>query len=184
MTLSRIICTLSVLAFISCNPGAGQRELEEKLAEKDQQMLLLKEQLRLKQDSLQMLKKEADSAKLQNDTLALYEPELIGDWAVSMLCTETTCEGSAIGDVKNEHWIISYEGRTVVAKAMTAGKVTRVYRGLYKSNQIELKSPENVGNTVISVTLQKKNGNIIEGIREIIRGQECRIIYSVRLEKL
>jgi hypothetical protein len=103
--------------------GCGLREREAKLAAREQAVEQRSHQLDARELTL-MQREEELSKKLQvldsqaRDTAMLYEPLLIGKWNVRMTCTETSCPGSAVGDIKTESWVISYEGNYLEAKAM------------------------------------------------------------------
>ncbi|MDF3076684.1 MAG: hypothetical protein K0S09_573 [Sphingobacteriaceae bacterium] len=184
MTLKLPVFLLAIAALQSCTGNNNPKSLKDSLQKRDATIALLQQQLKAKDDSLNLLKKAADSTIALQDT-GVYNPALVGLWSVKMQCIETSCDGSAIGDVKNEQWKLSYEGTSLIAEAYTDKKVTRVYRGTLKNNQIELKTDEASGNTLITVSLQEGSGqNKLEGVREIVRGEECRIRYSVNLEKL
>lgn len=185
MTLKLSLIFLLAIAMLQSCTGNGDRNaLTDSLKKRNDTIAVLKQQLKLKTDSLNTLKKAADSTIAQTDT-GVYNPALVGLWSVKMQCIETSCEGSAIGDIKNEQWKISYEGKSLIAEAYTDKKVTRVYRGTLKNNQIQLKNDEASASTVMTVSLQQGSSeNKLEGVREIIRGEECRIRYSVDLEKL
>lgn len=175
---------LSII-FCSCDSGSNQTILKDSLILKDKQIDSLEKQLRIKEDSLKLLASLQDTSSKTNDTIGVYKPELIGRWNVTMQCIETSCEGPAVGDVKNEQWEVSYEGTILVAKVISANKVTRTYKGMFINKHIELKNIESTSNTQMTVTLQEGGqAGSFEGIREILRGVDCRIRHSVKLQKI
>lgn len=178
-----------------CNLGCGLRERELRLEkkeneinQKEQQLLLMEKQLQLREAALAEREKVKDSLPPQvvpADSTAV-DSTILGNWATNMRCTETTCEGSAVGDTKNELWTIEYESNAVIVKAMADKKLVRVYTGAYSENGLQLtaeQEPEAPSNKII-VRLEQKNPNEMEGIREISRADECHIVYAVTLKKI
>jgi hypothetical protein len=178
-----LFCLLISLLFASCNKNKKLKDLTAQLNQKEQQLLLLQQELHSKEDSLAQLKKLLDSTQIHLDSVGTFNPELVGDWQVKMVCTETTCDGSAIGDTKTEQWNISFENNKVIAKASTNDKLNRIYSGLYKNKSLQLIAHPSTSNTVMKVTLQQTKKNTLEGTREILMGDQCKIIYSMHLVK-
>ena len=180
------------LLLVLCN-GCGLREREkeleaktEEINQREQKLLLFEKQLELKAEELARREVLIDSTMKSSggDTTLIYNPALVGTWSVRMQCTETTCEGSAVGDVKNEQWTFSYEGRTVIARAFTNNQLSRIYSGSYTQTGISLNAQMDTSNTsAISVSLQIKNTNELEGQREIIRPNNCRILYAMKMSR-
>ena len=184
--------------FICCfffTSGCGIREREQALEkkeneinQKEQQLLLLEKQLEIKEEALAQMQKSMDSTNQRSDSSnsGVINSNLVGNWAVTMRCTLTTCEGSAVGDTKNEQWEIAYQGTGVIVKASADNKLVRVYSGIFKENSLELTAqhePE-APNTKITVKLIPKNNLELEGTREIIRADVCHIVYAMTLKKL
>lgn len=179
------------LLFLFILSGCGIREREkavqnkeQELARKEQELVTREEALRLKEEALTKKQQQIDST--QQDS-AFYNASITGLWNVRMVCIETNCPGSAIGDTKSETWDISYQNNKVIAKAMTDNTVVRTYVGDYSNNLLELRenievSP-NTPATEIVVRLTLLNNNSLEGQRQIIRSGDCRIVYSVQLNK-
>ncbi|HVK96300.1 MAG TPA: hypothetical protein VM368_00715, partial [Flavisolibacter sp.] len=114
-------------------------------------------------------------------------PVLVGRWTAQMVCTETTCPGSAVGDSKTETWDIQYINNKVIAKAQSGEQLVRVYTGIYTGNTLELvENNESTGTqpaTKMVVQLRIVNPRSMEGQREIIREGNCKILYSLQLTK-
>jgi hypothetical protein len=189
---SRII--LSLLFFIvlsGCNLRQREIELDKKLAEinEREQRLTLKEQsLELREQQLNEKEKKFDSTTRRNgnDSLRLLHPQLPGTWNVKMQCTETNCPGSAVGDTKNEQWIIKLQDNGVIVSAISNNELVRVYSGIYRNNALLLsvQADANVpGSAKILVRLQQINDKEMSGEREIIQPDGCRILYSLQLKK-
>jgi uncharacterized protein (DUF3084 family) len=186
---------LMLIFFASTCSGCGLRERERELEkkenevnQKEQRLLLLEKQLQLKEDALAQREKEIDTIKQQNviTDSAMINLSLVGKWSVNMRCTETTCEGSAVGDTKNEQWDIEYQNYVVIVKAMADNKLARVYTGAYTENGLQLTAehePE-APTTKITARLQQKNTKEMEGIREISRSDVCKIVYAVTMKKI
>jgi hypothetical protein len=181
---------LFILFILFCSSGCEYRVKEdlkkrEKMLDEKEQLIILKEkQLQEREESLakreQLLDSAANGARQLNDTI-------IGKWNVTMTCTESTCSGSAVGDSKSESWQLSYQSSTLVAKVSVNEKIVRIYTGFYKENTIEL--VDNVADTAIhsatkmTVRLTMSDADHMEGYREIVRDNSCKVVYAVRLEK-
>ena len=104
-----------------------------------------------------------------------------------MNCIATTCSGSAVGDTKSEQWEISYQEKTVVAKAMSDNVLVRVYSGSYSGNLLQLTAQSEESDpgqaAKIAVRLSLLHDNEMEGEREIMRVDDCRIVYALSLKK-
>lgn len=187
---------LLITFFIS---GCGIRERERvvqqkeaELTQKEQELLLKEKTLQLKEEELLVKQQQLDSTKQQQpdstniDTTFIYNHDIVGNWSVNMTGIETTCPGSAVGDTKSETWEFSYQNNSIIAKAMSDGKLVRVYTGAYKNNLLELTedvehSPTS-SETKMLVRLTLLNEKSMEGQREIIR-PDCKIVYSLQLNK-
>jgi len=187
---SFILFGLSIV-FASCTDPRREQELQRKeraLNEKEQVLLQKEKSLQIKEEELIRMKLRLDSTlnKVPKDT-GVYNPDLEGRWSVTMNCTETTCPGSAVGDTKTEQWDIAHENNRLIAKAFDNGKLVRMYSGLYNGSTLELtvnqneKIPEQA--TTIVVKVQQSSKNKLEGTREIIRAENCKILYAVQFVK-
>ena len=185
-----ILCFTLVLLCSGCESKAREEALQKKeteLAQKEQQLTLKEKSLQIREEELMQLKQQLDSVKTKKDTTLVYNQQLIGQWNVKMTCSETTCPGSAVGDTKTETWNISYENNLIVARAMVNDKLVRVYTGSYDSTNLILS--EEVTNaptepaTRLTIRLSLTGENTMEGQREIVRENDCRIIYSLQLSK-
>jgi len=182
------------LSFFFCCCGCDVREKEEKLQKEETRLnekaaeLQRKEQsLALKEEELNKRQHLLDSATAINDTTHLVNPVLAGNWNATMTCTETTCAGSAIGDTKNEQWQFAYGGKTLNVRVTANGQLVRVYKGYSNGNALEL--TEDIAGAIapsgaqMIVRLQLKDDTHLEGKREIVRGNDCKIVYALQLEK-
>jgi len=185
--------SLFLIALFFCTPGCElkqrEAELEKReaaLNQKEQELIVKEKTLQIKEQELLQREQKMDST-LKADTIHQYNPALTGTWQVKMTCTETTCPGSAIGDVKTEQWNISYQASTVVARAMASDKLVRIYTGSFNGSTVELVEDKTstVSDTTTKMVVQLRfiDATSMEGQREIIRNNECKIVYALQLEK-
>jgi hypothetical protein len=162
---------------------------ENELNQKEQELFLKEKALQLKEEEL--LRKTQSLDSLHNNVIIdsiFINPEFVGMWSVQMNCTETSCAGSAVGDVKTEHWDISYQDNKTIAKVIDNAKVVRVYSGTSTSNSIEMSfqqsSTETNQITNMIIRMEQTAKNKLEGRREITRLPEnCKIVYAVEMVK-
>ena len=177
-----------------CDFGKREKELQRKAAElqqREQTLLLREATVRLKEEALAERVRALDSTAgdtTGRDSAFRHNTSLVGNWAVQMTCTETTCPGSAVGDTKAEHWEVSYQDSDIIAKALVGKALIRVYRGAYSGNTLEL--VENRAATAsqpaarMTVRLRVLSDRQMEGEREIERADDCKIIYALQMNKL
>jgi hypothetical protein len=185
-----------ITVFLCAGCGFQEREAalqkrETELTRKEQELVVKEKNLQLKEDELfnreQELKKTPQPDTLASATASVLNPALVGAWTARMVCTETTCTGSAVGDTKTETWELSYQNGHVKAKATIGENLTRIYTGTYQNNLLEL--TENVEITAAApatkmvVRLTVSDPVTMEGQREIIRSGDCRIVYALQLNK-
>lgn len=176
--------------------GCGLREREQELDrrllevnQKEQELLLKEKSLQLKEDEIARKEKLLDSTtKNQTDSLFTRFPQVTGKWNVTMRCTETNCSGSAVGDTKNEQWEIHYQNRSIVAEAFSDNKLVRVYSGSNNGSSIELSTEQensdlNAKATRMIVRIQEIGENEMTGQRDIIRPDNCHIVYSLEFKR-
>ena len=128
-----------------------------------------------------------DSLQKQADTVGTYNPNLEGNWSITMQCIETSCEGSAIGDTKTEQWNIAYQNNKVVVNATSNKKLIRTYTGIFKENTLELTAQQPLDTEThmdVMLTPHPTTANLMEGRRVINQGGKCKIVYSLKAEKL
>lgn len=189
-----VVGVLALFTFIACTSRRKEQELEKRQAElnqKEQELLLKESSLELREQEIKAKEKQLDSlnSAAVSDTAVFYNnPDVIGSWQVKMTCVETTCPGSAVGDVKTEQWEIEYQGNYVIAKANVGDKLVRVYSGVATGNRLELiqhnDTASMTNDTRMVVRLRMSGKKTIEGEREIIREKQCKIVYSLRMDKL
>ena len=161
------------------------REKEAELLQKEQDLLLKEKSLALKEEELIKRERKLDSTLV--DSTLKFSADLVGLWNVKMECKETSCTGSAVGDVKSETWQLAFDSTfNLIANVVSGNNIARIYTGRFTGSVIELM--QEVVNTPSSVTKMNVRLNIVdtktlEGQREIIREKDCRIVYSLRLDK-
>ena len=180
-----IVLFISLIFLQGC--GLSEREknlkkLQQEIAQKEQSLLAWEQRLKLKEESLDQAKQLIDSARLQGDSTFVYNPALSGKWTVKMTCTETTCEGSALGDTKTEQWDISYNKNTIVVKAYSGPVLIRVYVGGYKDNQLKIIDERPNVDVSFKAALNFINDKRMDGTREI-QQKDCKIVYALTAEK-
>lgn len=180
------ILLMPVLLTLACDSRKKEEELHKReiaINEKEQQLLLKEKTLQLKEEELLKKENRVDSTSARDST-HIIDPGLTGAWFVKMTCTETTCAGSAVGDTKSETWLFSYESSTLIVRAMSNNQLIRVYTGSYTGNTIELTEEEAhaAASTKMVVRLTFADKTHLEGQRVITR-PDCRILYSLQLEK-
>lgn len=192
----------------ACNPDSANRNLvikqkaidqkEQELLKKEQVLLLKERELIAKEEDLEIRKRSQDSLASRKDTLlnghdSLFnildtmkfnQPDIAGRWNVNMRCIETDCAGSAVGDEKNEQWQISYHNRSILAQAFTGDSLVREYTGTNANSTIELLATPSTAETKMVVKLQDVQAGKMRGQREIIRPENCHIVYAIELKKL
>lgn len=195
MKLHLITCLFLLFLTTACNDAQKQRNLKMKEAElntKEQDLVLREKTLQMKEQVLNERFKKAgnlrskDSLKNGQDSTTT-NPELAGTWAVKMTCTETSCPASAVGDIKTEHWNLSYQGNLLVAKVIDKNKLSRIYRGEFNANSAVMTEYRDIANPAtdskMTVRLNFLNNKYMEGQREIIMEDDCRIIYTLQMNK-
>ena len=182
---------LAGITFSGCNLRKREIALEKRAAQVDEkeQLLFAKEQsLEAREQMLNDREKLLDSTSLKtsNDSLFLKYPGLPGSWAVKMVCIETNCPGSAVGDTKNEQWDFTFHDNAIIATAISNNQMVRVYSGTYFANSIRMtvqKDTADAQTAKMLVRLQDIKDKEMVGEREIIQESGCRIVYSLQLKK-
>lgn len=185
--MSRNFLIIVLLALVS---GCGMREREaalEKreaaLRQKEQELVYREQALLLKQQAMTDSLKLVDS--LRRDTLSMRDPRVVGTWNIRMVCTQTNCSGSAVGDTQNQVWELLYEGNFLVARSKDGDKLVRVYTGELSNGEIILDAAnagEQEAFSKMQVRLNVISEKSLEGTREIVR-DNCRVLYSVKASR-
>lgn len=183
-----IVFSMLVILLPSCGIRQRERELNKKTQElnvREQELALKEQSLAIKEEQLNQKEKLLDSNKVINDSLFLEHQKIPGTWSVEMLCTETTCPGSAVGDVKNEIWDFKFDNTMVIVSAKSNNQLVRIYSGTYIGNILKLQVQQDSAyeSSRITVNLQQTKEKEMTGDREIVQANGCHILYSLRLKK-
>lgn len=186
---------VGITVFLSgCGIQTQRNELQNEqnvVRQKEQELTLKEKELNAKEVILNERQKKLDSFFVPKDTLSKLYSSIPGFWDAKMVCSETTCPGSALGDTRVEAWSIYFQDNRVVAKALNNKKqLTRVYTGgitdsgqIYLTEQPVSVGSENDSEVTITVQLKQRNDNTLIGRREIVQSANCHIIYSLELKK-
>ncbi|MBS1739683.1 MAG: hypothetical protein JST88_03975 [Bacteroidetes bacterium] len=158
---------------------------EAELNKREQQIILRERDVLAREEKLKTWEREVDSTQLINHAINMDTELLVGVWSVKMLCIETSCLGSAIGDVKSERWTISYQNGEVLAEAYAQKKLIRVYKGAFLNGVLKLSDYREDSGTQIDVelTMDGKISSKMKGTR-IIQQPSCKIVYNLEMERL
>lgn len=187
--------TIALLPIILlfCTAGCDQRKREEELQKKEASLNEREQELLLKEKTLEAKEKELSKREHHLDstevsvTTQLVNPVLAGTWSVKMTCIQTDCTGSAVGDTKTEQWNFSFQNQAIVVKAFAGEKLVRVYTGSYTGNAVELVeerlNDNKAPSSKIVVRLRIIDDTHLEGQREILRENDCRVVYALQVQK-
>jgi hypothetical protein len=187
-----LLSVILIFSFSGCKSDEREKIIAEKAAKLDTMERQLEQRwqsLALKEAELLRKEKLIDSIsnRITTDTLGRLHAGLPGLYNVTMICTETTCPGSAVGDTKSEQWRLEIANNLVIAEAMSNQTIVRIYKGGYNGNTIELVAQADTANALpagkMIVRLQEVRENQLRGSREITRQDNCRIIYELNLQK-
>lgn len=186
MRYERLLLLLLVF-FAACGPSAEQKDMQLRNVQLKQRQDSLTEKeklLTMKEQELIVREMRLDSLLKKMDTTGVYDPRLTGNWKVKMTCIETSCTGSAVGDTRTEQWELKYQDYNVMAYAVKDGKVTRTYSGIFQNELLKLRvQKENETEADMNVDLSFANENKMEGKREIVQQDGCKIVYTMEAEK-
>lgn len=180
----------SVLLNSSCGFEERKRALDAReavLQDREQNLLLKQKQLAQLEDSIKLNLAKQDSATLALKNLGLPLPDsLQGVWNISMICTQTSCTGFAVGDSRKENWTFSGGDSTgVYVKAMQGEKLIRIYSGIYDGSGFILSTPSSSDSitTVMNVKLSVESGNKLSGTRTINQADGCSSVFRLDAER-
>ncbi|HOZ85103.1 MAG TPA: hypothetical protein PK191_06410 [Niabella sp.] len=177
----QIILILLLIGFGSCGLSEREKMLKEKETElntKQQQLLLREQQLTQRETELNNREHLLDSTQFGKDSSIVQNWNIEGVWQIKMQCVETSCEGSAIGDVKTERWEFANSEKGVVVKAFSGNTLTRIYNGTYTQNGMKVMDNNPQSKTSIEVTLRFLKEGKMDGIREIIQ-PNCKTTFTL-----
>jgi len=184
-----IFILMGFVFITGCDYQRRQEALDKKMHELNQreEILTLKEnQLEIKEQQINEKEKILDStAHVVSDSLLQSHKKIEGAWRVDMNCKQTNCPGSAVGDLKTEHWNITVEGNNVIANVISNRALSKSYSGSFEGNLITLTADQDsaIENATIEVQLQQSTEKEMEGSRVVTQTSGCQILYSLRLKR-
>lgn len=187
-----------VSTFLLIAAGLGSCGFEERkkaldareisLKEREQNLLIKEKMLIQLEDSIKLSIARQDSLSLSLKSLGLPLPDsLQGTWNINMLCTQTNCSGSAVGDTRKESWTFSGGDSTgVYVKAMQGDNLVRIYTGIFDGSGFVLSTPNLSGEantTTMNVKLNINSADKLSGTRIIQQADGCTITYKVDADR-
>lgn len=176
----------SIILFTACGLSEREHKIQQKQREleaRQETLMLLEQQLVQKEQMLVDRERRLDSTKRGIDSVVIHGPSVTGAWQVEMQCVETSCPGSALGDIKTEQWVIGKDSSGIIVNVFVNKNMTRTYRGKYTHSGMALIDNNSVGAGTIEVTLRMLNEKKMDGIREI-KLPNCKTTYSIKADKL
>lgn len=185
----KLLLLFSAMIFlVSCQPKdrSGETQIDRNgIVEREKLVSQRERAVQKREAELASRELHMDSILNHLDTLGVVNPKFAGDWNIDMRCTETSCQGSAIGDTKTEKWKIGYKDDIAIAQVLMKGKLVRTYSGQYKGNRLVLSVKKQQSDAAdISVTLWLRSQTKMEGRREVTQEDGCKIVYSIDAQKL
>ncbi len=162
---------------------------ETALKEREQNLLVKQKMLLQLEDSIKLSIAQQDSLTISLKNIGLPLPDsLQGTWNVNMLCTQTNCSGSAVGDTRKESWTFSGGDSTgVYVKAMQGENLVRVYSGIFDGSGFVLSTPNVAGEvnaTTMNVKLNINTRDKLSGSRIIQQADGCTITYKIDADRV
>lgn len=162
---------------------------ETSLKEREQNLLVKEKMLLQLEDSIKLSIAKQDSLTLSLKNIGLPLPDsLQGTWNVNMLCTQTNCSGSAVGDTRKESWTFTGGDSTgVYVKAMQGENLVRVYSGIFDGSGFVLSTPNvsgEVNATTMNVKLNVNTPDKLSGTRIIQQADGCTITYKIDADRV
>lgn len=185
-----ILLLITSLFFSGCNFKEREDKLKKKsdeLKQKEEQLLSWENNLKLKEDSINLILTLRDST-ISKDSIEPLPAALAGQWTTKRIVTQTNCSGWALGDAITDTWELSSQDSTVVIKTITSGQVTRVYMGNYfKNNRIKTSAQSDPQSeqtaTGRSIELTDIKDKKIKGTAIVTQPDGCHITYSIEMDK-
>ncbi|RYE00129.1 MAG: hypothetical protein EOP54_01400 [Sphingobacteriales bacterium] len=185
-TFLLIAAGLSSCGFEERKQALDAREIS--LKEREQSLLIKEKMLLQLEDSIKLSTARQDSLSLSLTKPGLPLPDsLQGTWNINMLCTQTNCSGSAVGDTRKESWTFSGGDATgIYVKAMQGENLVRVYSGIFDGSGFVLSTPNGSGEantTTMNVKLNINTRDKLSGSRVIQQADGCTITYKIDADR-
>lgn len=113
--------------------------------------------------------------------------DLMGIWNVTMTATESTCEGTNVGDSKSETWTIESEAGVIKIRVSNNKNTGDSYNAKFlpQYNMLVGKGKDYdlfvTGDITLKLTMIEDNK--MEGTREVIVSTPCKIEYKLTARK-
>ncbi|MGJ7029812.1 hypothetical protein [Niabella hirudinis] len=179
------------LSFNGCGFEERRKQLdsrEQALNAREQAVMLKEKKIVLMEDSLKRYAAKMDSASRVPDEPRIPLPDsLAGSWNVTMICTQTSCTGFAVGDIRKENWQVMGNGATVTVRALQGNKLIRVYTGSFTGTGLNLSTPETESvspSATMQVILKTDNINKWSGQRRIVLSDGCETIFKIDMDRM
>ncbi|WP_370896935.1 hypothetical protein [Chryseobacterium gossypii] len=179
-----IIVTASIL-LISCD----QKEKENDLALREQQLLEKEKLFAQKESEYQALLKMRDSIFARKDSVKTiaWPAGISGSWNGKVICTESTCSDYVVGDQRTDIWEFDSDSTQLVTKIINNNNLVRLYSGKFDNNEIRLNFKTDSTakkNVEMNVLLNEISENKIKGTRTITVDNSCTARFSVELVRI
>jgi hypothetical protein len=150
---------------------------------REQQVAVREQALDVRERELNAREHTLDSVQRANAP-GVIDSSLLGDWEARMTCTQTSCAGSAIGDIRSERWTIGYEGDSLYIAAHQKKLLSRVYYGRFDGATIAAHWVGDSADVRMDVILSRIGEAALRGTRTIDHFQAgCQIIFAVELNR-
>ena len=189
---------IPLILFLSALSGCNFSKQEKQLAEREAIILQKEKSLDSQQIVYNNFLTEFNRLKALEDSLnRLYADStmdsipknLLGTWDVLMECTKSDCTGYAVGDKKNETWLIEHLDSVLVTRALQGGKLLRLYAAKYADSTITLLYPNQLAVTdspsasKMEVVLRPQSTGTLSGTRLLTLPNGCQVTFKVDLSR-
>jgi len=170
-----------LLLLISCT----DKEKENNLALREQQLLEKEKLFAKKESQYQALLKMKDSIFSKKDSMKVvkWPAEISGSWSGKVICTESNCSDYVVGDQRTDIWEFDNDSTQLVTKIINNNNLVRLYSGKFENNEIKLnfKTDSTAKKKVeMNVLLNDISDTKIRGTRTIAV-DNCMAKFSVEL---
>src|SRR5690606_23534114 len=149
-------------------------EAEERLKQREQELLKREKEFALKEADYQSLVKMRDSLSVMKfvEMPGQWPARVDGNWNSKVVCTETSCSDYVIGDQKANVWVFFQDSTGLYARVLnnTDQRVIRVYNGRMANQEIHLDYGSDSGTADFfqtNVVLNSIDSNLIKGVQTI-----------------
>lgn len=139
-------------------------------------------------------KQKAEEERIKLENKRYTHEDIAGEWEVIMKAVKSDCEGTTLGDIRTEKWLINFENDFVVINVIGNTNTNKEYSGTFDGKNIIVSALDKViekklfkdetkilGKT--TVNLKVENSSLITGKREVVKNGPCQIEYEVKLKR-